>query len=91
MNWNMVYGINTIIKCDTRQPVEFQLVSRSWNEMIFTLFDNINSEVRYISLLIQFKNERLTEILHGVKCYILWSYKYNIKSFLDKNKCLPFF
>ena len=30
-----MYGINTIIKCGTWQPVKFQLVSRSWNEMIF--------------------------------------------------------
>ena len=26
----LIYGINTIIKCDTWQPVKFQLVSRSW-------------------------------------------------------------
>ena len=31
----LIYGINTIIKCGTWQPVKFQLVSRSWNEMIF--------------------------------------------------------
>ena len=30
----VIYGINTIIKCGTWQPVKFQLVSRSWNEMI---------------------------------------------------------
>ena len=30
-----VYGIKTIIKYGTWQPVKFQLVSRSWNEMIF--------------------------------------------------------
>ena len=29
------YGFNSIIKCWTWQPVKFQLVSRSWNEMIF--------------------------------------------------------
>ena len=29
----LIYGINTII--NTCQPVKFQLVSRSWNEMIF--------------------------------------------------------
>ena len=31
----LIYGINTIIKCGTWQPVIFQLVSRPWNEMIF--------------------------------------------------------
>ena len=31
----LIYGINTIIKCGTWQPVKFQLVSRSWNEMVF--------------------------------------------------------
>ena len=31
----VIYGINTIIKCDTWQPVKFQLVYHSWNEMIF--------------------------------------------------------
>ena len=31
----LIYGINAIIKCDTWHPVKFQLVSRSWNEMIF--------------------------------------------------------
>ena len=30
----LIYGINTIIKCGTWQPVKFQLVSGSWNEMI---------------------------------------------------------
>ena len=29
-----MYGIDTIIKCGTCQPEKFQLVSRSWNEMI---------------------------------------------------------
>ena len=29
---------------------------------------------KIISFLIQFKNERLTEILQAVKCHILWSY-----------------
>ena len=27
-----------------------------------------------VSFLMQFKNERLTEILQAVKCHILWSY-----------------
>ena len=31
----LIHGINTIIKCGTWQPVKFQLVSLSWNEMIF--------------------------------------------------------
>ena len=31
----LIHGINTIIKSGTWQPVKFQLVSHSWNEMIF--------------------------------------------------------
>ena len=31
----LIYGIDTIIKCGTWQPVKFQFVSPSWNEMIF--------------------------------------------------------
>ena len=30
-----MYGINTILKCGTWQALKIQLVSRSWNEMIF--------------------------------------------------------
>ena len=36
-----IYGINTIIICDTWQPVKFQLVSLSWNEMIFYLISEL--------------------------------------------------
>ena len=47
----LIYGTNTIMECGTWQPVNFQLVSRSWNEMIFLSslwinVANINSEVR---------------------------------------------
>ena len=31
----MIYGISIIIKCGTWQPVKIQLISHSWNEMIF--------------------------------------------------------
>ena len=31
----LIYGINAIIRCGTWQPVKFQLVARSWNDMIF--------------------------------------------------------
>ena len=31
----LIYGINTIIKWSSWQPVKFQLVSCSWNEIIF--------------------------------------------------------
>ena len=31
----LIHGINTIIKCDTWQPVKFQSVCRIWNETIF--------------------------------------------------------
>ena len=30
------------------------------------------------SFLIQLKNKRLTEILQGVRCHILWSFHYHI-------------
>ena len=46
----LIYGINTIMKCGTWQPVKFRLVSRSWNEMILSYLwinvANINSEIR---------------------------------------------
>ena len=66
----LTYGINTIIKCGTWQPVKFQLVSLSGNEMIFIV--SINSEIWYktISFLIQFKNKRLTEILQAVRAQL---------------------
>ena len=38
----LIYGINTIIRCGTRQPVKFNLVSRTWNEMIFLSYLGIN-------------------------------------------------
>ena len=31
----LIYAIKTIVKCGIWQPVKFDLVSRSWNEMIF--------------------------------------------------------
>ena len=93
----LIYGINTIIKCGTWQPVNFQLASCSWNEMIFyhisqlmlpILIQRYNKKI--ISFLIQFKTERLTEILQAVRCHILLSYWYFIyqfiKPFLDKKK-----
>ena len=30
----LIYGIDTIIQCGTWHPVKFQLISRSWNEII---------------------------------------------------------
>ena len=79
----LIYGINTMW-----QPVKFQLGFCSWNEMIFfyriselmlpTLIrDTIKKKI--ILFLIQFKNERLTEILQTVRCHI---YQF-IKPFLD--------
>ena len=49
-----MYGMNTIIKCDTWQSVKFQLVSHflnwiKWNDFLSYLWinvDNINSEIR---------------------------------------------
>ena len=38
----LMYDINTIIKCGTWQPVKFQLVSGSWNEMIFFFIISLN-------------------------------------------------
>ena len=37
----LIYGINTIIKCGTWQPIKFQLVFHSWNEMIFYLISEL--------------------------------------------------
>ena len=31
----MIYDINAVIESGIWQPVKFQLVSRSWNEIIF--------------------------------------------------------
>ena len=42
----LIYGINTIIKCGIWLTVILQLVSRSWNEMIWINVANINSEIR---------------------------------------------
>ena len=46
----LIHGINTIKKCGTWQPVKFQLVSRSWNDVIFLSYlwinvANINSNI----------------------------------------------
>ena len=78
----LIYGINTIINCGIWQPVKFQLVSRSWNGMIF--FYHISElmlpiliqryDKKIISFLVQLRNERLTEILQTVRRHILWSY-----------------
>ena len=73
----LIYGINTIIICGTWQYVKFQLVSRSWNEMIFLWYlwisvGNINSGlIKIISFLIQFKNERQTENFIGCQFMIV--------------------
>ena len=77
----LIYCINTIIKCGTWQPVKFQLVTRSWDEMIFyciselmlpTFIQRYTVQLKVISVFIQFKSERLTEILQAVRCHILW-------------------
>ena len=37
----LLYGINTIVKYGTGQPVKFHLVSRSWNELnLFIVYLN---------------------------------------------------
>ena len=53
----------------------FWVFSLRWGDMINIA--DINTEIynkKIISFLIQYKNERLTEILQGVRCHILWSY-----------------
>ena len=73
-------GINTIIKCGALQPVKFQLVSRSSNEMFFyrvsklmlpTLIQRYNKN-HFIFDPVQ--NEGLTEILQAVNWHISRSY-----------------
>ena len=81
-----MHGINTIIKCGAWQPVKFQLVSRSWNEMIVYCISELMlptlirryDKKKIISFLIHFENERLTEISQAVRSHILWSYLYHI-------------
>ena len=79
----LIYAVNTIIKSGIWQPVKFHVDSRSWNEMYYFLsyfwifVANINLESdkkKIITFSIQFKNERLTEILQTVRCHILRLY-----------------
>ena len=70
-----MYGINTIIKRGIWQPVQFQSVSRSWNEMSFYRISVLmlpTSIQRYDKklFLIQVQNERLTKIFTGLTCNI---------------------
>ena len=64
-------------------PVKFELVSHSWNEMIFyyiselmlpILMQSYHKKKKIISFFIQLKYERLNEILQAVRSHILWSY-----------------
>ena len=75
----LIYGIITIIKCGTWQYVIFQLVSLSWNEMIFYIIYELMLPIliqSYHKKSFHFwpssKHERLTEILQAVRCHILW-------------------
>ena len=78
----LIYSTKTIIKCGTWQPVKFRLMYSSWFEMILfyrifelllpTLIQRYDNKI--ISILSQFKNERLTNILKAVRYHILWSY-----------------
>ena len=70
----------------------FSLAFLNWikNEMIFLSYlwinvGNINSEIwqKIISYFIQFKNEKLTEILQAVRCHILLLHEYLFKPSLD--------
>ena len=76
------HTFNFLMQYSLSFKVKFQLVSRSWNEMIFyciselilpTLIQRYDKK-KNISFLIQFKSERLTEILQAVRCHILWSH-----------------
>ena len=79
----LIYGTDTTIKCGTLQPVKFQLVSRFWTGWKMKWFYRISELMlesliqRYdkiVSVLIQFKNKWLIEILQAVRCHFLWSY-----------------
>ena len=67
----LIYGMNTIIKCGTWQPVKFQLVSRSWLDQ---KWNDFLSYPWIISFHFIFMNERLTEIFPAVRCHIFWLY-----------------
>ena len=96
----LIYCINTIIKCDTRQPVELQLVSRSWNDMIFchiselmlpTLIQRYDKKKKKIILLFHFDIVQNRETNWNFTDYqdcINATYQFN-KPFLD-NKMSTF-
>ena len=77
-----MYGINSIIKCGTWEPVKFQLVSQTWNEvmifyrnselMLSTFMQSYDEKSFTLQLskiiYFQFKTERLTE------SHVLWWY-----------------
>ena len=69
MNW--YNGINTVIKYGIWQPVKFKLPGSKWNDFLSYFWINVGN-INIISFLIQFKNERLIEILQAVRCHILW-------------------
>ena len=88
INWYMVYDH----KMWHLTAFKFQIVSvremkwgfyRISEIMLPTLIQRYDKKI--ISCLIQFKNERLNEILQAVRCHILWSYWYYISIYLDKS------
>ena len=92
--YKLIDSIITIIKCGTWRPVKFQLVSCSWNEMIFYHI----SELMLPTLIrdtvkthFSFDPVQKREILQAVKCHIFCHintiYQF-ITSFLDKKNWL---
>ena len=90
----MTYGISIIIKCGTWQPVKIQLVSRSWNEMIFYRISELTLPTliqRYDKKSFQFwSSSKMTDLLkfHRLSNAIFYDhfntvYQF-IKPFLDK-------
>ena len=55
----LIYGINTIIKCGTWQPVKFQLVSLEMKSFLWYLRINVANRdaINIISILILFKKQ----------------------------------
>ena len=73
--------MNSYMVCGIWQPVKFQLVSCSWNEMSFYRISELmlptliqRYDKKNIPFFIQLKNKRLTELLQAVRCHILWLY-----------------
>ena len=77
----LIYGIYTIIKRDTWQPVKFQLVSHSWNEMIFYRISEL-----MLPTLIQRYYKKSFHFLSSSKTRDLLKFYRLSESLIDQNK-----